>query len=123
MAGSDTLKRAWGSDAYLDGQQVRSIEFKHALVGEVIAGTEGYVVIIVLLEHPGNDGLFIIFRCARPAPSAAATVFASQSLLLRTIQRGLKGDSMNQSWANRKRLTNCRVDGNRGKQIAVSFPI
>ncbi|MEY2606134.1 MAG: hypothetical protein QOH31_3950, partial [Verrucomicrobiota bacterium] len=53
-----------GSDAYLDGQQARPTEFKHALVGEVIAGTEGYFVIIVLLEHPRNGGPFIVFLCS-----------------------------------------------------------
>ena len=55
MAGSDTLKRAWvGPTAYLNSQQARFAEFKHALVGKVIAGTEGYFVTIVLLEHAGQ---------------------------------------------------------------------
>src|ERR1700757_745359 len=64
-----------GSDAYLDGQQARSTEFKHALVGKVIAGTEGYFVIIVLLEHPGNGGPFVIFRCRHFHHPISATHF------------------------------------------------
>ena len=64
-----------GSDAYLDGQQARFAEFKHALVGEVIAGTEGYFVIIVLLEHAGNGGSFIIFRCSHFHHLLAVTHF------------------------------------------------
>jgi hypothetical protein len=63
------------SDAYLDGQQARSIKFKHALVGEVIAGAKGYFVIIALLQYPGNGGPFIIFRCSHFHHLLAVTHF------------------------------------------------
>jgi hypothetical protein len=51
-----------GFDSDLDSQQAQPFEFKHALVGEVIAGTQGDFVVIVLLEHPGDGGPFIISR-------------------------------------------------------------
>ena len=39
-----------------------SLEFKHALVCEVITGAEGDFVLTVLLEHPGNGGSFVVLR-------------------------------------------------------------
>ena len=63
VAGSGYPEAGFGwFDSNLDGQQAQPAEFKHALVGKVIAGTQGDFVMIVLLEHPGDGGPFIVSR-------------------------------------------------------------
>ncbi len=59
-----------GFDSDLDGQQAQPAEFKHALVGEIIAGTKGDFVVIVLLEHPGDGGSLYYFQPPSPPPSS-----------------------------------------------------
>ena len=63
VTGSDTLKRAWvRPNSYLNGQQARSIEFKHVLVGEVVASAQCYFVVILLVEYAGGGPLLFSWR-------------------------------------------------------------
>jgi hypothetical protein len=66
VAGSDTVKRAWvGPLLTLMVSKRGATEFKHALVGEVIAGTEGHFGIIVLLQNRRAIGRSLrAVRCA-----------------------------------------------------------